>query len=361
MSKEKVRVGIVGATGMVGQHYVRALEGHPFFHLSFLASSPESAGKSYGEALSHKGVCRDGISPEVLSLPVYGIEDLEKAVSSCDALFSAVSTASGSCEARYAAAGLPLISNTSTHRMEEDIPLLIPEINPDHLSLIPYQQKRRGWSRGFIVTKPNCSLQSYLIPLYPLHRAFGLHKVLLTTMQAVSGAGYPGVSSLDITDNLIPYIEGEEEKSEREPLKILGTLQEGKILPATSITLSAHCNRVPVLDGHTVCVSVQFEKRATAEEILSLWEGFVGLPQTLSLPSAPRRPILYRKEKDRPQPRLDRNAERGMAVTVGRLRPCPILDFRFVALSHNTLRGAALGGVLNAELLYIQNYLSHET
>ena len=353
----KLRVGILGATGIVGQHYVHLLKDHPFFEVTFLAASKDSAGKSYAEALAVKGRGFDSTSARVLALPVHRIDEMEKAQELCDFVFSAVNTETAKiCEALYAAAGMPVVSNTSYHRMDHDVPLLIPEINPEHLEIIPMQQKNRGWDKGFIIAKPNCSLQSYLIPLYPLHRQFGVKKLIITTMQAASGAGYPGVSSLDIIDNVIPYIGGEEEKSENEPLKILGKIQGNQFSHIEGVSISAHCNRVPVLDGHTACISVEFENKPPQEEILRLWRDFRGVPQELRLPSAPAYPILYREEKDRPQPRLDRNAERGMAVTAGRLRECPVLDYRFVALSHNALRGAASGGVLNAELLYAQGY-----
>lgn len=350
--REKLRVGVLGATGMVGQHYVRLLKNHPWFEVSFLAASKESP--NYGQALIEKGCSSDAMP----ALPVYRIDEIAAAASQCDFVFSALGTeAALEYEGRYAAAGLPVVSNASAHRQDPDVPVLIGEINPEHLAIIPEQQRNRGWKKGFIVVKPNCSLQSYLFPLFPLHREFGIKRLIVTTMQAVSGAGYPGVASLDILDNVIPYIGGEEEKSETEPLKILGRIEGGRFAPALEIEISAHCNRVPVADGHTACVSVEFVQKPSRDEILRLWRAFRGAPQELGLPSAPLQPIVYREEKDRPQPKLDRNAENGMAVTVGRLRECPVLDYRFVALSHNALRGAASGGILNAELLVRQNYL----
>ncbi len=351
---QKLRAGVLGATGIVGQHYVRLLQNHPYFELSFLAASKDSTGKKYSDVLSERGRFVDDGIP---ALSLHAIDEIAVAAEKADFVFSALnSDAAKVYETLYAAAGLPVVSNTSAHRLDPDVPLLIPEINPEHLEIIHEQQKRRGWKKGFIVAKPNCSLQSYLFPLFPLHRAFGIETVIVSTMQALSGAGHPGISSLDIIDNLIPYIGGEEEKSETEPLKILGSIESGRFKPA-QMTISAHCNRVPVLDGHTACVSVRFKKRTSKEEILQLWKEFKGLPQILSLPSAPLQPILYREEKDRPQPKLDRYAGNGMAITVGRLRECPALDFRFVALSHNALRGAASGGILNAELLFRQGYL----
>lgn len=347
----KLPVGILGATGIVGQHYLTLLANHPWFEVRFLAASDGSAGKSYGEAVRGRWQMAGPI-PELL---VHRMDDLDRARESCAFLFSAVSSeAANLYEERYAAAGLPVISNCSAHRMAPDVPILIPEVNPGHLKIIEVQQKNRGWKEGFIVTKPNCSLQSYMIPLAPLHNRYRVARLLVTTLQAVSGAGYPGPASLEMIDNVIPWIAGEEEKSEREPLKIWGAVGEQAILPASEIVIAAHCNRVPVIDGHLACVSVEFEERPTRDEILELWSQFEGVAH---LPSAPPRPILYFEEEDRPQPRKDRGAGGGMAISVGRLRDCPLLDFRFVALSHNTVRGAAGGGILNAELLVEQGYL----
>jgi len=352
---KKLRVGVLGATGLVGQHYVRLLQEHPLFEIAFLAASPESAGRNYSDVLLQKGPLFDGIR---VDREVYRIDEIDRAQELCDFVFSAVGgDVAKRFEPLYAAAGLPVLSNASSHRGEPDVPLLIPEVNPEHLRIIPVQQKNRGWDKGFIVAKPNCSLQSYMIPLYPLHQKFGVKKLVITTLQAVSGAGHPGISSLNMIDNIVPYIAGEEEKSEIEPLKIFGKIEGTGIQPAQGISISAHCNRVPVLDGHTACVSVLFEKKPDFEEVLQIWKEFRGLPQQLKLPSAPLQPLLYRQEKDRPQPRLDRQAEGGMAVTLGRLRDCPVFHYRFVALSHNALRGAAMGGVLNAELLQSQGYL----
>ena len=261
-------------------------------------------------------------------------------------------------ENAYAAAGIPVVSSSSAHRWTEDVPMLIPEINPPHLDVIPEQQKKRGWKRGFIVVKPNCSLQSYLAPIYALEQAgYPINQLLVTTMQAVSGAGYPGVASLDMVDNIVPFIGGEEEKSEKEPGKILGKIENGKIIPHTRLKISAHCNRVPVVDGHTACVSMKFAgKKPTREEIIRIWREFTSVPQELKLPSAPEHPLVYREEENRPQPRKDRDAEKGMAITLGRLRECNVLDYRFVGLSHNTIRGAAGGGILNAELLKAKGF-----
>ncbi|MBN2518801.1 MAG: aspartate-semialdehyde dehydrogenase family protein, partial [Candidatus Altiarchaeota archaeon] len=243
------------------------------------------------------------------------------------------------------------------HRHTPDVPMLIPEINPGHLDIIPIQKKNRGWKNGFIVVKPNCSLQSYMAPLYALDSEFGVERVIITTLQAVSGAGHPGVSSWDAIDNVIPFIKGEEEKSEVEPLRILGRIEGNKIVPRNDWKVSAHCTRVPVLDGHMACVSVGFKEKPSKEEMLKIWKNFKAEPQKLKLPLAPEQPIIYREEPDRPQPRLDRDVDKGMAVTVGRLRECNVFDWRFVGLSHNTVRGAAGGGILNAELLKAKGYL----
>jgi aspartate-semialdehyde dehydrogenase len=262
-------------------------------------------------------------------------------------------------EEAYAASGIPVVSNNSAHRSTEDVPMFIPEVNPDHTDIIPFQRKNHGWDKGFIVVKPNCSLQSYLTPVYALMKAgYRVESLVVATLQGVSGAGYPGPASIDMIDNVVPYIPGEEEKTEREPLRILGSVENGKFVLDDSLRISAHCNRVPVVDGHTACVSVKFASDKPAlDEIVAIWNEFSAEPQELALPSAPRPPIVYRREKDRPQPRKDRDAGAGMAVTVGRLRECPVMDCRFVALSHNTIRGAAGGAILSAELLRAKGYL----
>lgn len=344
----KIPVGILGATGVVGQQYLARLMDHPYFEITFLAASSESAGKSYEEAVSGRWHLSDPIPSHIGKMKVFSLENMSQANDCCRIVFSAVSTeAAHQFEERYAEYGLIVVSNASAHRKTPDVPLIIPEVNAHHLEMIPIQQKNRGWKRGFIIVKPNCSLQSYMIPLHPLHHHFGVRKVMVGTLQAMSGAGYPGIPSLVMADNVIPYIPGEEEKSENEPLKIWGKIEGNQIVATPDIAISAHCHRVPVTDGHLASVSVAFENKPTHEEILALWGNFTGL----KLPSAPPRPILYREEGDRPQPRLDRHAGQGMAVTVGRLRSCPLFDYRFTALSHNTIRGAAGGGILNAELL----------
>ena len=302
------------------------------------------------------------IPPSVAGLTVADAEDVEKAAAACSFVFSAVGMekqAVRTLEERYAAAGLPVVSNNSAHRETEDVPMLIPEVNPHHTAMIPIQQTKRGWTKGFIVAKPNCSLQSYLPPVHALREAgYAVEELVVSTLQAASGAGYPGVPSLDLLDNVVPFIPGEEEKTERESLKILGTIRDEGFVAEDTLTISAHCNRVPVIDGHLACVSLAFgSDRPSLGEIVEIWTGFEGPPQEMALPSAPRPPIRYREEPNRPQPRRDRDAGHGMAFTVGRLRRCPVMDIRFVALSHNTVRGAAGGAILAAELLKAQGYI----
>lgn len=358
MSMKKIPVGILGATGMVGQQYLQILSNHPWFEITFLASSEQSAGKTYAEAVNGRWHQNVPLNEKLGQLPVYSIDKISQAKNNCRFIFSAVSTQAAQIyEEKYADAGLPVVSNASYHRKTPDVPVLIPEINASHLDLILQQQQNRKWDTGFIVVKPNCSIQSFMIPLDVLHQKFEVKKILATTLQAVSGAGYPGVASMDIHDNIIPYIPDEEEKSENEPLKIWGNIQDQKISEAEGISLSLHCNRVPVLDGHMACVSVEFNEKPSREEILSIWNTFESLPQKLKLPSAPDRTIVYRTENNRPQPRLDRLEGKGMSVTVGRLRECPLFHYRFSALSHNTIRGAAGGGVLNAEMIYKLGYI----
>ena len=264
-------------------------------------------------------------------------------------------------EEEYASSDIPVVSNASANRWTEDVPMLIPEINSEHTDIIAAQKKRHGWNKGFIAVKPNCSLQSYMAPIFALIKAgYPVKRMIVTTLQAVSGAGYPGVPSFDMIDNIVPYIGGEEEKTEKECLKILGTVRNGKIENAAAPVVAAHCNRVPVIDGHTACVSLEFDlpqkDKPSLERIESVWTSFRSVPQELKLPSAPVQPIRVRHETNRPQPARDRDTDKGMAVTVGRLRECPVFDIRFVALSHNTKRGAALGGILNAELLYAKGF-----
>ncbi len=359
---ERIRVGVVGATGMVGQNYLCLLKDHPWFQVTYVSASPRSAGKSYGEAVAGRWVMDENIPEEIIGLIVGDASDIEEAKAKCDFVFSAVAMdkqAVREFEEGYAATGVPVVSNNSAHRYTEDVPMLIPEVNAGHVDIIPFQRKNRGWDKGFIAVKPNCSLQSYMTPVYALMKAgYPVDSMVITTLQAVSGGGYPGPASIDMIDNIVPFINGEEEKSEQEPLKILGTIQEGKFVSDNSLKISAHCNRVPVIDGHTACVSLKFRlNKPSLVEIIKIWNEFTSEPQELGLPFAPRPPIIYRGENNRPQPRRDRNAGKGMAVTVGRLRECPVMDYRFVALSHNTIRGAAGGAILSAELIRAKGYL----
>ena len=355
---EKLNVGILGGTGMVGQQYLRLLENHPWFNVTWFAASERSAGKTYYEAVKGRWHMQSDIPKAQREIIVKKITDIEDCKKNCSFVFSALDSGiAKEFEEKYAEAGIPVVSNASTHRHTKDVPMIIPEINPEHTDIIQIQQKNRGWEKGFIAVKPNCSLQSYMTPLFALHKKFGVEKVIITTMQAISGAGHPGVSSFDIIDNVVPFIGGEEEKSEREPLKIFGKIEGNEIKPTEEISISAHCNRVPVIDGHMACVSVKFKKKPSKEEILETWRTFKSYPQENNLPFAPENPIIYREEDNRPQTRLDRDVDKGMAVTVGRLRECNVFDYRFVGLSHNTIRGAAGGGILNAELLVSKKIL----
>ncbi len=354
--EKKLKVGIIGATGMVGQNYLRLLAGHPWFEVAYLAASPKSAGKKYADAVAGRWHMADNIPPEYAGMIVDDAGIVNKAEGKCDLIFSAVEMDKQSImdlEEEYAGHGFVVVSNNSAHRYTEDVPVMVPEINPAHLDILPEQRKRHGWDKGFIIVKPNCSIQSYMLPLYALLKAgYPVESMIITTLQAVSGAGYPGPASIDLIDNTVPYIPGEEEKSEVEPRKILGSIKGGRIVPDDNIRISTHCNRVPVSDGHTACVSLKFAgKKPKKEEIISIWKNFSGPPQELNLPSAPVPPIIYRDEIDRPQPRKDRDAGKAMAVTVGRLRGCNVFDYRFVGLHHNTVRGAAGGSILAAELL----------
>jgi aspartate-semialdehyde dehydrogenase len=359
---EKINVGVIGATGMVGQNYIRLLDNHPWFNVTYVAASPKSAGKSYEEAVMGKWQMISDPPENVRKLIVKDANDVSQAIGKCALVFSALEMEKEKIkelEAAYAKAGIAVFSNASANRHVDNVPMLIPEINSNHIEIIPQQKKANGWDKGFIVVKPNCSLQSYMAPVYALIKAgYEVKRMIITTMQAVSGAGYPGVPSLDMIDNMVPFISGEEEKSEIEPQKIMGKIVNGKIVNDTSMKISAHCNRVPVIDGHTACVSLEFgAKKPSLEEIRKIWKEFRSEPQELNLPFAPKKPIIYREEPNRPQPRKDRDTDKGMAVTVGRLRECKVFDIRFVCLSHNTVRGAAGGGILNAELLKAKGYL----
>jgi aspartate-semialdehyde dehydrogenase len=349
MSRERIPVGILGATGMVGQEFVSFLKDHPWFDLTWLGASDRSAGKPYHEAT----VWRLGGET-----PAY-VRDIVVSESKPDGapklVFSAMdASVATEIEQAFASAGHVIVSNSRNHRMDPDVPLLVPEINADHLRLIALQQQHRGW-KGQIVTNPNCSTVVLVMALAAL-KPFGIKHVIVTTMQAISGAGYPGVASMDINANVVPFIGGEEEKMEQETQKILGDFTGAVVEPLT-VKVSAHCNRVPVVDGHTITVSIEFEKKPSESEILTAWRSWRGEPQRKGLPSAPPCPVIYMHEKDRPQPRRDVERENGMAVFVGRLRKCPVLDYKFVALGHNTVRGAAGAAVLNAEVMRAEGYL----
>ena len=349
----KIRVGVLGATGAVGQRFVQMLQGHPWFELRVLCASPRNAGKRYGDACNWllRGDMPAHLQDVVLEEMAPGLD--------CQVVFSALpSGVARQVEAELAAAGYVVCSNASAYRYEPDVPLLIPEVNPEHIGLIDLQRRRRGWP-GFITTNPNCSTTHLVSALHPLHDAFGIRKVFVVTMQAVSGAGYSGVTSMDIIDNVVPYIGSEEEKMEhREPQKLLGRY-DGQGVEMADFVVSAHCNRVPVRNGHLAAVSVEFARRPSLEDVRRAWAEYDPLPQRMGLPSAPQQAIIYREEADRPQPRMDRLAGSvaGMATVVGRLREDPLLHVKFLALGHNTIRGAAGGSLLNAELLVSQGYL----
>jgi len=348
--RDKIKVGILGATGMVGQRFVQLLADHPWFEISALAASERSVGMPYGQA------CRWVVSNQMPSFAEEMIIQEPKPDLDCRLVFSALpANVAGLVEEQFAAAGYAVSSNASNHRLDPDVPLLVPEVNPDHLALIETQRRRHGW-QGFIVTNPNCSTVQLVLALKPLWDRFGITALNVVTMQALSGAGYPGVPSLDILDNVIPYITGEEEKVEREPRKLLGQL-EGQAIKEADIAISAQCNRVGTREGHLEAVSVKLRRDASREEVVEALKGFRGPLQGLGLPSAPERPIVVREEVDRPQPRLDRDEGGGMSVVVGRVRECPVLDYKFLILGHNTIRGAAGAAILNAELLASQGYL----
>ncbi len=360
---KRYRAGILGATGMVGQRLVTLLAGHPWFEVTALAASAQSAGQPYRQAVAGRWQMPDPIPPAVGDINVMDAMDLQAVAQEADLVFCAVSLDKASTRAleeAYARLEVAVISNNSACRGIRDVPMLIPEINPEHARVIPAQRKRLGTQRGFIAVKPNCSIQSYVPALTPL-RDFGIRAITACTYQAVSGAGKTLDNWPQMQGNIIPYIAGEEEKSEQEPLKIWGSLSPDAdtILPGKYPVISAQCVRVPVSDGHLAAVSVKFDKKPTREEILARWRNNETLPQKLQLPSAPVPFLRYLSQEDRPQPLLDRGAGNGMAVVIGRLREDPVMDWRFVCLSHNTLRGAAGGSVLTAELLCAQGYILH--
>jgi aspartate-semialdehyde dehydrogenase len=348
----KLRAGVLGATGLVGQRIVSLLANHPWFDLTEVAASERSSGKTYEEAV--RWHLDSPIPPVARNLVVRNLDPSLK----CDFVFSALdSSVAGDAEQEFAGAGYPVVSNCRNHRMDHDVPLLIPEVNASHLDAIPLQQKRCGYDTGFIVTNPNCSTAGLVLALKPLADAFGLERVFVVTMQAMSGAGYPGVASLDIQGNVVPFISGEEEKMESEPLKLLGKWN-GQSFVDAGLSISAHCNRVPVLDGHLECVSLSLKKIASLHEVREALREFEVSSEIAQLPSALRNPIVLLDEENRPQPRRDVSVGNGMAAVVGRVRECPLLDVKLTLLSHNLVRGAAGAALLNAELLTARGYLN---
>ena len=357
---KKYKVGIIGGTGMVGQRFVTLMEDHPWFQLTAIAASPRSAGKTYEQAVSGRWAMKTPIPQQAKDLVVLDASaDVEKIAGMVDFVFCAVDMKKEeirTLEETYAKAEVPVVSNNSAHRWTDDVPMVVPEMNPEHLAVIPAQRARLGTRRGFIAVKSNCSIQSYAPALHPLMQ-FGIEKVLVCTYQAISGAGKTFERWPEMVDNLIPYIGGEEEKSEQEPLKVWGKVEDGKIVKAAGPAITAQCLRVPVSDGHTAAVFVTFRNKPSMEEIRETWKNFKGRAQELELPSAPKQFLHYFEEPDRPQARLDRDLEGGMAISLGRLRPDTQYDYKFVGLSHNTLRGAAGGAVLLAELLCAEGYI----
>ena len=357
---EKYKVGVIGGTGMVGQRFVTLMEDHPWFQLTLVAASPRSAGKTYEEAVGSRWAM-DTPMPEAAKklIVLDAVADAAVIAQSVDFVFSAVDMKKDEIKAleeTYAKLECPVISNNSAHRWTEDVPMVVPEVNPEHIQVIEAQRRRLGTQRGFIAVKSNCSIQSYVPALHPL-RSFGLEKILVCTYQAISGAGKTFATWPEMVDNLIPYIGGEEEKSEQEPLKVWGKVENGVITKAAAPAITAQCLRVPVSNGHTAAAFVTFANKPDMEEMKERWKNFKGRPQELELPTAPKQFIHYFEEPDRPQAKLDRDLEGGMAVSVGRLRPDTQYDYKFVSLSHNTLRGAAGGGVLLAELLCAEGYI----
>ncbi len=357
---KQFNVGIIGATGMVGQRFISLLANHPWFNIVLLAASPRSAGKKYSEAVGTRWAMKTEMPEKVRDMVVYdATADIETIAKQVDFVFCAVDMKKDeirALEEAYAKAECPVISNNSAHRHTDDVPMIIPEINPQHAEIIAAQKARLGTKRGFVAVKSNCSLQSYVPAIHPLMQ-FGVNKVLACTYQAISGAGKTFETWPEMVDNLIPYIGGEEEKSEIEPLKIWGEIKGDKIVDASMPKITTQCLRVPVSDGHTAAVFVSFDKKPTIDEIKKAWKDFAGVPQELELPSAPKQFLNYFEEDNRPQAKLDRDMEGGMAVSIGRLREDSQYDYKFVCLSHNTLRGAAGGAVLMAELLAAQGYL----
>lgn len=362
MMEKKLRVGILGATGMVGQRFISLLEDHPWFQVVTVAASARSAGKTYEEAVGDRWKMISPMPEAVKKLVVMNVAEVEKVASTVDFVFSAVDMTKDeirAIEEAYAKTETPVVSNNSAHRWTPDVPMVIPEINPEHFAVIPFQRKRLGTTRGFVAVKPNCSIQSYT-PALTAWKEFEPYEVVATTYQAISGAGKTFKDWPEMAENIIPYIGGEEEKSEQEPLRIWGTLEGGVIVKAKEPVITCQCIRVPVLNGHTAAVFVKFRKKPSKEQLIEKLVSFKGLPQELRLPSAPEQFIQYMEEDDRPQVTLDVDFGKGMGVSIGRLREDTVYDWKFVGLSHNTVRGAAGGAVLCAELLTEQGYITHK-
>jgi aspartate-semialdehyde dehydrogenase len=360
MAQKKLKVGVLGATGMVGQRFVQLLENHPWYDVTLVAASANSAGHAYADAVKGRWSLKGAVPAATAKLVVKNASDVDAIASQVDFVFCAVDMTkeeTAKLEEDYARRETPVVSNNSAHRGTPDVPMMIPEINPEHAAVVEAQRRRLGTKRGFIAVKPNCSLQSYVPAIHPLMR-FGPKRIAVCTYQAISGAGKTFESWPEMVDNLIPFIKGEEEKSEQEPMKIWGKLAGGQIEKAREPVITAQCIRVPASDGHMAAVFVQFERKPEKAEAIELWRSFAGKPQKLGLPSAPKPFLTYFEEENRPQTKLDRDAGNGMAVTIGRLRPDALFDYRFVALSHNTVRGAAGGAVLTAELLTSEGYIA---
>ena len=357
---EKLKVGILGGTGMVGQRFISLLENHPWFEVTTIAASPRSAGRTYEEAVEGRWKMTSPMPEAVKNIVVMNVNEVEKVAAQVDFVFSAVDMTKEEIkkiEEAYAKTETPVVSNNSAHRWTEDVPMVVPEINPEHMKVIDFQKKRLGTKRGFVAVKPNCSIQSYA-PVLTAWKEFEPYEVVATTYQAISGAGKTFQDWQEMEGNIIPYIGGEEEKSEKEPLRIWGEIKDGVIVPATSPVITCQCIRVPVLNGHTAAVFVKFGKKASKEELVAKLTEFRGVPQELELPSAPKQFIQYLEEDNRPQVSMDVDYEKGMGVSVGRLREDTVYDWKFVGLSHNTVRGAAGGAVLCAELLKAQGYIT---
>ncbi len=356
---EKLRVGILGATGMVGQRFISLLENHPWFEVAVVAASARSAGKTYEDAVGSRWKMTTPMPEAVKKLVVMNVNEVEKVAAEVDFVFSAVDMSKEEIreiEDAYAKTETPVVSNNSAHRWTPDVPMVVPEINPEHFEVIEFQKKRLGTKRGFVAVKPNCSIQSYA-PVLTAWKEFEPYEVVATTYQAISGAGKTFKDWPEMVENIIPYIGGEEEKSEKEPLRLWGTIEDGVIKPATEPKITCQCIRVPVLNGHTAAVFVKFRKKPTKEQLIEKLESFRGVPQELELPSAPKQFIRYMTEDNRPQVQLDVDYENGMGVSIGRIREDSIYDFKFVGLSHNTIRGAAGGAILCAETLKAKGYI----